>query len=1020
MTTTAWQSALRKQLPNVAQAVADRLSVGNFSRPVFRVKDVDHTRLVSIDFETYYDNEYTLRKLSTSEYVRDPRFKAQMMYLKVGNKAPRIIPAAKIAAELRKINWGTHALLCHHTQFDGLILSHHYGVVPCFYYDTLSMARGLHSNEIGAGLDEVSAYYGGAGKLDGILEKTKGVRDWSPALFKEVTPYCLNDGDEMLRVFNKMIWSLPIEEIDLIDLIVRMFCEPLLKLNLPRIEAELARELAEREALLRSIINVDEYHDAGLVKSKEKLLPQTEQDMIIIKRMIGSNDRFAELLKAEDVDPPVKISPAWMKRSFDEREATLDDKWSYAFAKDDIEFANLPDDQARWTVKYDLDDPGQVKLLTEKSERLRALVDARIAVKSTTNITRAERFLTSGANGMRLPVYYAYSRAHTHRLGGGDKRNPQNLKRGGELRQSILAPDGHVLVVCDSGQIEPRLNSWLWGQDDMLASFRAADTDTGADPYCVMATAIYGRAITKADKDERFVGKVLVISLGYQTGATKLQLTMAKGALGGPPVFISLQEAQRWVNTYRTKNHKIVTGWKVCGEIIENMATGREGKHGPISWEKDCIWLPNGMKLHYPGLKKAAGDKGWDEWTYSSTLKGQPVRKKIYGGLLCLGANTQVLTDNGWKSLIEVRLSDKLWDGTNWVEHSGVIYKGWKETIDFGGVRITPDHEVLVEETWVAAGNTSHDAATSSCERHYGTATRSACGGLALRKRWQEDVVEAAMRLRNSDSSFSDRIPEGQFQELRVRDQRDAGSVHVNPQDVSPSGLQRMAQHAGPLPTPNPSVLGSLRRAWHNSLRRMGEVRDVLVRHAVRVCSGLVFGPAQQQPWVLSGQLSVGHAQDKQSEHPCTSTHFNPDRADTPLASERAVRNWKHDSLVSTQRRVASSTNVRQTEHVFDLSDAGPLHRFTVRGDDGQPFIVHNCENIVQALARIIVMYQMLDLSRSMRMVMTTHDEMVACVKKRSANAAFSRMMTRMTRPLDWCPDIPLSAEGGWAENYSK
>ena len=175
----SWQSILKK----VNARVADQ-----FQRPVFIAKEVDWSRLVVIDFETYFDQDYTLSKLSTSEYVRDPRFKAQMMYLKVGLKPARIIPPNKIKAELRKINWGTHGLLCHHTQFDGLILSHHYGVVPSFYYDTLSMARGIHSNEIGAGLDEVSVFYGGAGKIHDVLEKTKGILVWSPALYAEASP----------------------------------------------------------------------------------------------------------------------------------------------------------------------------------------------------------------------------------------------------------------------------------------------------------------------------------------------------------------------------------------------------------------------------------------------------------------------------------------------------------------------------------------------------------------------------------------------------------------------------------------------------------------------------------------------------------------------------------------------------------------------------------------------------------------------------------------------------------------
>ncbi len=623
----SWQSILKK----VNARVADQ-----FQRPVLLAKEVDWSRLVVIDFETYYDQDYTLSKLSTSEYVRDPRFKAQMMYLKVGLKPARIIPPDKIRAELRKINWGTHGLLAHHTQFDGLILSHHYSVVPSFYYDTLSMARGIHSNEIGAGLDEVSMYYGGKGKIHDVLEKTKGVRDWSPALYAEVSTYCLNDGDETLRVFTEMLYALPSEEIDLIDVLVRMFCEPLLRVNVPRVEAELARELAEREKLFLSVLDPKPfYDDKTVLKTKaERALEGKERDILVVKRIVGSTNRFADLLIAEGVDPPVKLSPAWMKKDKAAREADEDGKWAYAFAKDDVEFINLPDDTKRWTSIPDANTTEGIKEMAAKSERLRLLVDTRIAVKSTTNITRAERLLTSAKHGT-LPAYYAYSRAHTHRLGGGDKRNLQNLKRGGALRESIEAPPGFELAVGDSGQIEARVNAWLWGQNDLLDAFRASDAGRGADPYCGMATIIYGRTITKADKDERFVGKVLILGLGFQMGAPKLQITLAKGALGGPPIFITLEEAKRWVQTYRRKNDKIAKGWDICNNIIEDMAAGREGSHGPLNWEKDCIWLPNGMRLHYPDLKKAIGDQGWDEWTYASTLKGQPIRKKIYGGLLC-------------------------------------------------------------------------------------------------------------------------------------------------------------------------------------------------------------------------------------------------------------------------------------------------------------------------------------------------------------------------------------------------
>lgn len=647
----SWSSALKKVKPVnldrpwgaawAANQVRHALKEGpdQFRRPDIPQHTPDWARLVALDFETYWDQEYTLKKISTSEYVRDRRFKAQMMGIKVGNGKTRIIPHHRIALELAKINWATHSVLCHNTQFDGFILSHHYGVHPAFLYDTLAMARGLHSNDIGAGLDEVSVFYGGQGKTEGGLDGTLGVRDWPKALFDKVGIYCANDVDEMFRVFKLMLPKMPNDEIHLIDLITRMFTSPVLRVDIPRVEKELERELEKRERLMFEAVDPEEWVDMKLLKGKEKLLEGKDRDLLIVKRVIGSNERFAELLRLEGVEPPTKVSDAWIKLSKEDKVLYEGKKYTYAFAKDDAAFINLPNDVESWG--FDLENPDDVAAMANKQRRLQTLVDVRIAVKSTTNITRAERFLEAGRDGMCLPVGYAYSRAHTHRLGGNNKMNMQNLTRGGELRLSILAPKSHHMVVVDSGQIEARVNGWLWGQTDLLDAFRSADgwnkktmgiaRGDSRDAYCRFADDVYGREITTEDSMERFVGKVCVLGLGFQMGGPKLQMTLAKGALGGPPVFFMLAQCQSIVNTYRRKNYKIRDGWEVCKRIIEDMAAGREGSYGPLNWEANTIWLPNGMKLNYPDLKKTTDENGWDAWSYQAG----DMRKKIYGGLLC-------------------------------------------------------------------------------------------------------------------------------------------------------------------------------------------------------------------------------------------------------------------------------------------------------------------------------------------------------------------------------------------------
>ena len=592
---------------------------------------IDWSHLVSLDFETFYDEDYTLTKLSTSEYVRDERFEATMVGIKVGRKKRVVVPGPKIKAALAAIDWKSYSLLCHNTQFDAFILSHHYDIVPKRYYCTLSMARGLHSNEIGAGLNEVAQFYGRAGKLKGTLEAMKGKRYKQlveEGLYETGAEYCGVDVDEMLGIFEQMVPKMPVDEMDLIDLTVRMFCDPVLRVDLPRVQAELDREIKTREELFTSLLDTEKY--AHVLKTKgERSLTGNQRAILITRRMVGSNAHFASLLTAEGIVPPRKISPAWIKTPKHER--TDEDKYTYAFAKTDLEFIGLPDNVEQLCTGINLGTKAGVRRLKERSDYVRRLVDARLLVKSTISVTRAQRFLEAGKNGWRLPVGYSYYRAHTGRWGGNNRMNMQNLTRGGELRAAILAAIGYHIVTVDSGQIEARVNAWLWDEKDLLDAFRAADLGTGSDAYCRFASLIYGREITKKDVEERFLGKVCVLGLGYGMSATKLMLTLARGALGGPPVILDEIETQRIVNLYRKANRKIVKGWQICNGIIEDMAFGREGSHKCISWSKSTIWLPNGMTLKYPDLKKSVNENGMTEWTYQSGEQ----RKKLYGAMLC-------------------------------------------------------------------------------------------------------------------------------------------------------------------------------------------------------------------------------------------------------------------------------------------------------------------------------------------------------------------------------------------------
>lgn len=202
-----------------------------------------------------------------------------------------------------------------------------------------------------------------------------------------------------------------------------------------------------------------------------------------------------------------------------------------------------------------------------------------------------------------------------HNSGG---LNAQNLPRGGALRRSLRAPRGCVLIACDSSQIEARLVAWLAGQDDLVESFRE-----GRDVYCEFASTIYGREITKADKNERFVGKTSVLGMGYGVGAEKFRKTLALGQ-GGVVIDLEPNEAKRVVNLYRQTYFKIPELWNLCGYALRAMVAGESGHISILPYTPEGIQLPNGFVLRYPALRMTENGFAYinDPRSYKAYLEG--------------------------------------------------------------------------------------------------------------------------------------------------------------------------------------------------------------------------------------------------------------------------------------------------------------------------------------------------------------------------------------------------------------
>lgn len=210
--------------------------------------------------------------------------------------------------------------------------------------------------------------------------------------------------------------------------------------------------------------------------------------------------------------------------------------------------------------------------------------------------------------------------------------NWQNFGRGGKLRKSVKAPLGHSIVVGDSSNIEARVLDMLAGQEDAVQVYRDNDAGIGPDTYCVLAGKIYHRTITKVDKDERQLGKVAKLGLGYGMGTDKFITAVRAMA----KMMISPDVSAQVVSVYRNTHPMVTTLWKRAEDALKWIQKGIESKpidpKGVLLTCKEGILLPNGMKIRYPDLQFRPRVHGVDDPLAGWTFWNGKAREKIYGG----------------------------------------------------------------------------------------------------------------------------------------------------------------------------------------------------------------------------------------------------------------------------------------------------------------------------------------------------------------------------------------------------
>lgn len=585
--------------------------------------------ILAIDYETRWsskpcawspDEAFTLSRLTTEEYIRDPRFHAfgacihelgtdRIVQWYTHEELPRILDT---------YDWTTTAVLAHNAQFDVGILSMVYGVKPCFVFDSLSMGRALRGVEVGNSLAKLAAAFDLPPKGHAV-HSTDGLEFITPEIERELAAYCAHDVYLCEEIFSRLLMGIlpdgtigapyPKSELRLISMTIKMFTEPLLELDAPMLK----KAHSEDENKLFSLLCAADVDESDL----------------------ASNEKFAELLEKAGVSRPMKTSKTTGKPAL-------------ALAKTDALFQAM---------------------LNGDNEDVALLCQARLRVKSTGERTRAQRFIGIASRGA-LPVPLNYYGAGTGRYTAGGKINMQNLKRGSFLRKAIMAPVGHQIIAGDLSQIEPRVLAWLSDYTEMLDVFRS-----GGDPYATFGAQMFGiPGLTKESHPLlRQSAKSGMLGAGFQLGWSSFAGQLLVGFLGAPPqrytradakqLGVTKEDVQNFVDyednmrrmaeiphtctedellihclaskaiidKYRKAAAPVVQFWDLLGHLItHSLIAGNEYQHKCLTFKKGEIVLANGMSLLYPDIQIEQTKKG-PQYHYAAGEK----RVKIYPGKIC-------------------------------------------------------------------------------------------------------------------------------------------------------------------------------------------------------------------------------------------------------------------------------------------------------------------------------------------------------------------------------------------------
>ena len=553
-------------------------------------------KTVIVDLETYWAVGHSLTKMPPIAYCMHPDTEIISCAVKVGDQ-PTVVAFGEeeIKLLLDDVDWTDSYLVGHNMSgFDAMILAWRFGIKPKLWGCTLAMARPIHAKDVGLSLAKLVEHYHLGVKDQTVLHNTKGKNlcDFTDEELADMRNYNAADVDQCYDLFTRLIKRTKRDEAILIDMTIRMLVEPQFEADMDLLANTLADEDARKHAMLLDI--ADKMGVLDIDKTEEE-----NADAALT--VLSSAAKFSTFLKTLGVDVPTKVSPTTGKDI-------------PALAKTDEAFLALQEH----------DDP-----------LVATAANARLDAKSTILQTRIQAFMDA-ANAHpqgKVPIPLKYYGADTTGRWSGWGYNPQNLPRvnpynprpSDALRRSLVAPGGYKVVVADLSGIELRVNHFLWKVPSSMKLFW--DDPEKADLYKDFASKLYEIPLDEVSKEQRQVGKVAHLGLGFGAGYVTFQ-KVAK-LMGG--VDITEDESRDIVERWRYEYSEICAGWRTCHKALQPIMHGLEGSAvdpwGMITPVPEGLKTPKGM-IRYPDLRLEYDEENRKEFWYGHGRN----KARIYAG----------------------------------------------------------------------------------------------------------------------------------------------------------------------------------------------------------------------------------------------------------------------------------------------------------------------------------------------------------------------------------------------------